>query len=221
MKVLTISDRVDEVLYSSAVRRAMGDVDLVLSCGDLPQYYLEFVVTMLGGPLFYVVGNHPQEVKGVYETRNKWEYPKGGENLDGRVIRYRGLLIAGLEGSMRYNDSPYFQYTDREMAIKMWQLAPWLVLNKLRYGRYLDILITHAPPYGVHDRPDLCHQGFRAFLTLMRHFRPQYLIHGHVHVYNPTQIRETMYRNTLVINTYGYRTLNLEEGTGRLCTTQA
>jgi len=221
MKVLAISDRVDEVLYSSAIRRALGEVDLVLSCGDLPHHYLEFVVTMLGGPLFYVVGNHPQEIKGVYETRDRWEFPKGGENLDGRVIRHRGLLIAGLEGSMRYNDNPYFQYTDREMALKVWQLVPGLVLNKVRYGRYLDILITHAPPYGVHDGTDLCHQGFRAFLTLMRHFRPQYLIHGHIHVYNPTQVRETIYRNTLVINTYGYRVLNLEEGTGRLCTTQA
>ena len=221
MRILTISDRVDEVLYSTAIRRTLGDVDLVLSCGDLPHYYLEFVVTMLGGPLFYVIGNHPQEIRGVGEAQNRWEYPKGGENLNGRVIRYRGLLIAGLEGSMRYNDSPYFQYTDREMAAKVWQLAPWLVLNKLRYGRYLDILITHAPPYSIHDRPDVCHQGFRVFLTLMRYFRPQYLIHGHVHIYNPSQIWQTMYRNTLVINTYGYRRLDLEEGTGRLCTTLA
>jgi len=219
MRILTISDRVDEVLYSTAIRRTLGDVDLVLSCGDLPHHYLEFVVTMLGGPLFYVIGNHPQEIRGVGEAKNRWEYPKGGENLNGRVIRYRGLLIAGLEGSMRYNDSPYFQYTDREMAAKVWQLAPWLVLNKLRYGRYLDILITHAPPYSIHDRPDVCHQGFRALLTLMRYFRPQYLIHGHVHIYNPSQIWQTMYRNTLVINTYGYRRLELEEGTGRLCTT--
>ncbi len=78
MKVLAISDRVDEVLYSSAIRRALGDVDLVLSCGDLPHHYLEFVVTMLGGPLFYVVGNHPQEIKGVYETSRQVGVPKRG-----------------------------------------------------------------------------------------------------------------------------------------------
>jgi len=219
MKILTISDRVDELLYSSAIRQALGDVDLVLSCGDLPQYYLEYIVSMLGGPLFYVIGNHPYEIRGVFENPDKWEYPKGGENLDGRAVCYRGLLIAGLQGSMCYNDNPYFQYTDREMALKVWQLAPWLVLNKLRYGRYLDILIAHAPPYGIHDKPDPCHQGFRAFLTLMRYFQPRYLIHGHVHVYNPYEIRESICRRTLVINTYGYRTMNVEEGTGRLCTT--
>ena len=58
MKVLTVSDKMDELVYSSAIQRLFGDVDLVLGCGDLPHHYLEFIVTMLGGPLFYVIGNH-------------------------------------------------------------------------------------------------------------------------------------------------------------------
>ena len=41
-------------------------------------------------------------------------------------------------------------------------LVPSPVLNKLRYGRFLDVLITHAPPRGVHDESDLCHAGFDA-----------------------------------------------------------
>jgi hypothetical protein len=36
-------------------------------------------------------------------------------------------------------------------------LAPRLWWNKLRHGRYLDILLTHAPPRGIHDRPDKTH----------------------------------------------------------------
>jgi len=35
-----------------------GDVELVLSCGDLPYYYLEYIVSMLNVPLLYVHGNH-------------------------------------------------------------------------------------------------------------------------------------------------------------------
>jgi Icc-related predicted phosphoesterase len=212
MRILSISDRVDEVLYSSALRRAFGDVDVVLSCGDLPHHYLEFIVTMLGGPLFYVMGNHPEEIRGLGESEAKWEYPRGCENIDGRGVRYHKLLIAGLQGSMRYNDKPYFQYNEHEMAFKVWQLAPRLMLNKLLYGRYLDILITHAPPYGIHDRSDRCHQGFRALRSFMDRFRPQYLIHGHVHLYSPNQIFETRYRHTMVVNTYGYRTFKIEEG---------
>ena len=183
IKILTVSDKVDEVIYSPAIRRMFADVDLVLGCGDLPFYYMEFIVTMLGGPLFYVIGNHAHAVKKQYAPREAWEYPSGCENVDGRVVRYRKLLIAGLEGSMRYNRAPYFQYTEREMAWKMWQLAPSLLMNRILHGRYLDILITHAPPAGVHDRTDRCHQGFRAFRAFIDRFRPRYLIHGHIHVY--------------------------------------
>jgi len=212
MKILTVSDRVDELIYSTALRRVLGDVDVVLSCGDLPHYYLEFIVTLLGGPLFYVMGNHAHEIRSLYEAPENWIYPRGCENIDGRVVRYRGLLLAGLEGSMRYNQNPYFQYAEHEMALKVWRLVPALIVNKLRYGRYLDILITHAPPYGIHDRPDRCHQGFKTLRTFMDRFRPQYLIHGHVHLYSPNQIFETRYRQTMVINTYGYRTLRIGEG---------
>jgi hypothetical protein len=211
MKILTVSDKVEEVIYSPAIKRLYGDVDLVLGCGDLPFYYLEFIVTMLGGPLFYVIGNHANAVRKRYAPRAEWQYPGGCENIDGRVVRYRKLLIAGLEGSMRYNRNPDFQYTEREMAWKMWRLAPALVLNRLLYGRYLDILITHAPPYGIHDLEDRCHQGFQAFRTFMDRFRPRYLIHGHVHVYSPNQTVESIYRQTQVINTYGHRTIEIDE----------
>lgn len=112
---------------------------------------------------------------------------------------------------MRYNNNSRFQYTEREMAWKMWRLAPSLVLNKFLYGRYLDILITHAPPQGIHDRPDRCHQGFRAFVTFMDRFRPRYLIHGHIHVYSPKETTETVYGDTTILNAYGYRTLEIDE----------
>jgi Icc-related predicted phosphoesterase len=211
MKILTVSDKVEEIIYSPAIKRMFGGVDLVLGCGDMPFYYLEFIVTMIGGPLFYVIGNHGNAVRKQYAPKEEWAYPGGCDNVDGRVIRYQKLLIAGLEGSMRYNNNRYFQYTDGEMARKVWGLAPSLVLNKLMYGRYLDILITHAPPFGIHDRADTCHRGFRAFVTFMERFQPRYLIHGHVHVYNPSETVETVYGQTRVINTYGYRTLEIDE----------
>jgi hypothetical protein len=47
----------------------------------------------------------------------------------------------------------------------------------------------------------------------MNLFRPRYLIHGHVHLYNSLETAESVYRDTRVINTYGYRTLEIDEGT--------
>lgn len=211
MKILSISDKVEQLLYSPALKRLYGDVDLVLGCGDLPFYYLEFIVTMLGGPVFYVIGNHANAVRKRYAPEEDWQYPGGCTNIDERVVRYKKLLIAGLEGSMRYNNNPHFQYTEREMTAKVWRLVPALLWNRMRYGRYLDILITHAPPYQIHDREDPCHTGFRVFRTFMKRFRPRYLIHGHVHVYSPTEPTESRYHETTVLNTYGHRTLEIDE----------
>jgi hypothetical protein len=117
MKILAVSDKVDELLYSPAIKHLFKDVDLVLGCGDLPFHYLEFLVTMLGKPLFYVVGNHANEIRKRHEMRHLWQYPGGCENIDGRVVRHRKLLVAGLEGSMRYNQSPNFQYTDGQKDV--------------------------------------------------------------------------------------------------------
>lgn len=206
VKILTVSDVVEPGLYDARICERYGDVDVVLACGDLPNYYLEFIVTMLGKPLYYVFGNHDRSM--VYtEKGTKPVGPGGGVNLDGRTANYKGLLLAGLEGSMRYKPDGGPQYTDQEMWFKTLALVPRLFLNRLEYGRYLDILITHAPPYGVQDASDLCHTGFKAFLWLMKHFQPHYLIHGHVHVYGHNPVRRTDYRSTVVINTHGHQIL--------------
>jgi Icc-related predicted phosphoesterase len=113
-------------------------------------------------------------------------------------------LIGGLEGSMRYSREPRFQYTDREMHFKVLQMAPQLLLNRISQGRYLDILITHAPPYHIHDGQDRCHRGFRAFLRFMDLFKPRYLIHGHRHLYGHDQTAVTHYKETQVVNIFGH-----------------
>jgi Icc-related predicted phosphoesterase len=43
----------------------------------------------------------------------------------------------------------------------------------------------------------------------MDRFQPRYLIHGHIHLYGRDQVWRTTYRNTEVINAYGYRVLEI------------
>jgi Icc-related predicted phosphoesterase len=206
MKILTISDKVVESIYSPAIKQRFGDVGLALACGDLPLYYLEFIVTMLNVPLLYVFGNHDQ---GIYTSSGQFQQaPMGGINVDERVVKVQGLLIGGLEGSMRYSDRGDHQYTEGDMLWKALQMTPALWWNRLRYERFLDILITHASPYGIHDGTDLCHTGFKTFLRLMDIYRPRYLIHGHQHVYSPHTTTRTTYRHTQVVNTYGYQVIH-------------
>ena len=136
--------------------------------------------------------------------------PEGCLAIDGQVRRVKGLLIAGLGGSMRYQPGAIHQYTEGEMRARTVKLIPRLLMNKVLYGRYLDILATHSPPFGIHDGEDLPHVGFKSFLTLMRYFKPKYLLHGHKHVYRRDTITMTRYYQTRVVNVYPVRTLNWE-----------
>ncbi|MFN2201719.1 MAG: metallophosphoesterase [Caldilineaceae bacterium] len=209
MRVLAISDQVEPVLYSAAITRRVGDVDFVVSCGDLPFYYIEYVVSMVNKPSYYVFGNHGREVE--YQGgdwRQKTE-PMGAMNLHERTAKEGDLLLAGLEGSIRYNYSSRFQYTESEMMLKVIGMAPKLMRNRIRYGRYLDVLVAHSPPLGIHDQPDPAHVGFRSFLTFMRWYKPRYLLHGHVHLYRQDVVTRTMFEQTEVINVYPFQILNL------------
>ena len=109
---------------------------------------------------------------------------------------------------MRYNNGAY-QYSQAEMFGAVRSLVPWLLVNKLRYGRYLDVLLTHAPPRGIHDEPDLCHTGFEAFNWLVRRFQPAYHLHGHIHLYDRRAETVTRVGATEVMNVYPYRELTL------------
>jgi Icc-related predicted phosphoesterase len=130
------------------------------------------------------------------------------------VVDYNGLLLAGLEGSLRYRPAQ-FMYTQGEYWTYALSLAPKLMLNYFRFGRFLDILVTHAPSWGIMDREDLPHQGIKAFRWLVSVFKPLVHVHGHVHLYRQDEISQVMFGNTSVINTYGSRIFELEATSGR------
>lgn len=209
MQVLTVSDRVVPHLYGEAVHTVVGRVDLLLSCGDLPFYYLDFLATSLNVPFYFVFGNHPLDARG------RDSLPQGA-NLHRRVVRYRDFLIAGLEGSRRYRPRAPHQYTEGEMRLHCLSLVPRLLWNRLVYGRYLDVLVTHAPPRHIHDAEDPAHQGFECFRWFMRVFRPRYLLHGHKHVYRQDEQTVTPFGETTVINVYPYAVLDLEPAPHRI-----
>ena len=125
------------------------------------------------------------------------------------------MLLAGLEGCRRYSPDRPFQYSESEMKFNATRLGLKLWQNKLRRGRYVDVLITHAPPRGIHDDEDVPHQGFESYLGFMRTYRPLLMIHGHQHVYNRNLATETIFGETRVLNTYGYRVIELAQTAGR------
>jgi hypothetical protein len=204
VKILAVSDQVVESVYSSRIRDRFGDVELVLSCGDLPYSYLEYIAAMLNVPCLFVHGNHDQPE--YLSSGATLTHPGGWINLDGRTINIKGLLLGGLEGAMGHKPGARFQYSDSEMAFKVWRMAPTLLVNRILYGRCLDILITHSPPFGIHDGNDLAHRGFKALLKFVERFRPRYLLHGHKHRHCD-EPWETSCQDTKVINVYPLRVI--------------
>jgi Icc-related predicted phosphoesterase len=205
LKILAVCDEVDSRLYGGRALRHHTAPDLILSCGDLPSYYLDYLVSTLDVPLYAIHGNHdappPLEGSAGFEGC-------GASWIGGRGVRVGGLLLAGFDGSLRYNDGAY-QSSQAEMHASVRGLVPWLLMNKLRFGRFLDILITHAPPLGIHDDADPCHTGFDAFKWLIRRFQPRYHLHGHMHVYDRRAPTLSRLGATEIINVYPFRELEL------------
>jgi Icc-related predicted phosphoesterase len=194
VRLLAVSDEVEPQLLDERTVAAQGRVDLVIGCGDLPADYLDALATVYAAPLVFVRGNH--DLPG-----RQGDYPQAAE-IDGRVVKERGLLIAGLEGSIKYSDGPH-QYTERQMTAKVLALRLRLRL------RHPDILITHGPPAGLNEGTDAPHRGLQAVRRAVELFRPRLLLHGHVHPYGREINRESRLGETRVINVVGHRLIEL------------
>ena len=188
MRILAVSDEECPALWDYYVPGKLKEYDLIISCGDLKASYLSFLVTMGNKPLLYVHGNH--------DGRYAQSPPEGCDCIEDRIVTYNGVRILGLGGCLWYHAGPH-QYTERQMRRR---------IRKLRFQLWktkgVDIVVTHAPPQGVGDSDDNAHRGFEALLELHDKYKPQYLLHGHVHMsYGTDRIRERTYNSTKVINT--------------------
>lgn len=207
MKILAVSDQVIDRMYTLMPNGHFKEVELILGCGDLPYTYLEYMVTMLNVPMYYVPGNHDPEDN----LKDKRSRAEGGINLDLQTDRTKNILVGGFGGCIRYRPDGINQYTQSQAYTRAIQMLPKLLLNRIKYGRALDILITHSPPYGIHDDIfDPAHHGLKALNWLIRVAKPKYLLHGHTHFYRSNlEAQETLVDTTKVINVYPYKILEI------------
>lgn len=244
MKVLCVSDQLDPLVYSTSIKERFKDIDVILCAGDLPLDYVDFIVSSLNKPTFFIFGNHNLKEFSLYHKNIHSTSPTalpfpnannfndsathksaghGADYAGFKVLKVKSIsitnsktgkktpfLIAGASGSIRYNHGMN-QYTDRQMFFKLLQLVPTLILNKILYGRYVDVFLTHASPRHIHDLEDKCHQGFKCFNWFMRKFTPKYLIHGHIHLYDSRAERITQCENTTVVNAFGYTIVDMPD----------
>ena len=206
VKILVVSDEVVERLYSLCAGGQSQNLEMILGCGDLPYDYLENLVSFLNVPLFYVPGNHDPK----YFPQDSNSYAAGGSNLDLKVTRYKRFLIGGFGGSIRYRPDGTNQYTQSEAYLRAFRMLPRLMLNRMNYGRALDILITHSPPFGIHDDDSYAHRGLHAINWLLRVARPRYHFHGHTHFQRRNlSPSETIQGLTKIVNVFPYKILEV------------
>ncbi|HZJ22501.1 MAG TPA: hypothetical protein VFD54_04275, partial [Anaerolineales bacterium] len=131
-------------------------------------------------------------------------------NLDLKLARHKKFLIGGFGGSIRYRPDGTNQYTQSEAYFRAFRLLPRLLLNKVNYGRALDILITHSPPFGIHDEESQAHQGLKAINWLLRVARPRYHFHGHTHFQRRNlSPSETTQSITKIVNVFPYKVIEV------------
>jgi hypothetical protein len=208
LRILAVSDIEHPRIYDQKIKDRFGSIDLVLACGDLPNFYLDYIISMLDVPMFYVNGNHvPQHIN---DPNQNQEDPQGAFNLHKQVIYVKqfDLILAGIEGCQKYNKGRH-QYTQGEMWLMILAMVPKLIWNKMHYGRYLDIFVAHAPAWKLNDETDLAHRGIKAFRWLIETFHPRIFLHGHVHTYrnHPTQLLQ--HGQTSIYNAYGYQVIEV------------
>ncbi|MGZ4618417.1 MAG: metallophosphoesterase family protein [Frankiaceae bacterium] len=187
VRVLAVSDDVDHALCTNT--SPVSAAELILACGDLPFDYLAYLMNALDVPLVFVPGNHDPDVSGYRTSRAgltlraglpaRAPWPSGAINAEGRIVDVAGLRIGGLGGCRRYSVGPN-QYSDRQQSRRARALHRKARWRRMRDGRRVDILLTHAPPRGAGDSEDPVHQGFTALGGLAARLQPALLLHGHV-----------------------------------------
>jgi len=207
MKVLALSDQIEERIYSLAGQGYFQDVGLILGCGDLTYTYLEYLVSVLNVPMFYVPGNHDPEDNPKFASSRA----EGGTNLDLKCVHIKGLLLAGFGGSIRYHPDGVNQYSQVEAFQRVTRLLPALLWNRLHHGRALDILITHSPPFDIHDEKTHAHRGLKAINWILQWARPRYHFHGHTHFYRRNlEPAVTQLGRTTIMNIFPYKLIEIE-----------
>jgi predicted phosphodiesterase len=214
IRILAVADEVDQYLDRSRLRDLRPD--LILGCGDLPFNYLEYLRSEAEVPLLYIHGNHDPSARGrsvsTYLPAEFAPRPTpsvvGCVSLEDRWEDEEGLRIAGLGGSIRYNDGNN-QFTQAAMRRRVRRLTRRARLRRWRDGKSVDVVIAHSPPLDCGDEQDMPHRGFASFHRLIKELQPKLMLHGHIHPHGKPRPDRTI-GATRIVNVVPYRLLEIE-----------
>jgi hypothetical protein len=185
MKILAVADRPPKMPFRKTIEREHPD--LIATLGDLDMYDLRGLDAITDIPKIGVYGNH---CSGNYFG----DY--GIENMHLKTKEINGVLFGGFQGSIRYKKGDAPMFTEEEAT------------ELLKDFPYVDVMLAHSPPKGIHDEDDPAHQGLQALREYVERVHPKYFLHGHTYVSTATQ--EDMLGTTKVVHVYADQILNLD-----------
>jgi len=195
MKILIMSDEECKFIWKHFDKTVFEGVALVISAGDLKQYYLEHIASMIPVPVLYVPGNH--------DTYLKESLPRGCQSIDGKIMTTCGLSIAGLGGCQSQNPDGVYQLSEEQMEKRVNKL-----LRKAK--NKIDIFVSHAPALGLGDGDDFFHRGFKCFHSILDNAKPKLHIFGHQHLtYGFSCENPIHYKESLLYNAFRYKIIQI------------
>ena len=163
------------------------DIDLLLSLGDLYDVTIEKAIDIYAPEYVAAIrGNHCVASA----------FPLPAVDLHLQTMECFGLTLGGFAGSWQYKRHGNHMYTQEEVHELLGDLPA------------VDIFIAHNSPRGIHERDNLIHQGFDAFLEYIDRVQPAYFLHGHQHC------NRISYRGkTCIMGVYGERQFQINTRT--------
>lgn len=194
--------------------------DFIFALGDLHPEYISFIADASRKSVFYVEGNHHfltpfklEELKKEHPYMDK--HIVGGVNMNKRLLREKDIYICGFSDSIQYNmaggqssESRMF-VTVFFMTVKVFLRRIWDVFRKKPKAPLF--VLSHSPAKGIGDREDRPHRGFRSFLLFQKLVKPDFWFYGHVHLKDFREQENIHYKGTTFINSYEFKTLELNE----------
>jgi Icc-related predicted phosphoesterase len=185
MNILTIADTKPKRPIADWLEKEQ--IDLIITLGDLERTDIIGLEQVKHIPKIGVYGNHCfpgyMEELGIHDMHmHTWSF--------------NGLTFGGFEGCVRYKNNPHVKMYTQEEAVALMSHFP-----------YVDVLITHCPPFGINDNNDPAHVGFHALRTYVEEKQPKYLLHGHTYPTEETLVSQFL--NTKINYIHGDQLVTL------------
>lgn len=193
VKILAIADTHGNVASGGWLLNSLKNYkgtrfDIILFLGDIPSGDINILFEYISANLILgVYGNH--DSPGAFDRYNI-------EDLHKKIIcTADNIWIAGIEGSVKYNNSEGAKLSHAESIAVCDELLP------------TDILVSHDTYYHIGD-DRVTHKGLAGISKFLYENHVPYHIHGHTH----QRTVEKLSNGTVSIGVYGAAVINIQKG---------